>query len=67
LTDALKRLAADVPVADGGGVVGAVFRGRRYDTGDKLSYLQAVVQIAADRPDLGPEFRQWLREYTAGL
>lgn len=67
LTDALKRLAADVPAADGGGVVGVVFRGRRYDTGDKLSYLQAVVQIAADRPDLGPEFRQWLREYAAGL
>lgn len=65
LTDALRRLACDVPVADGGGVVGVVFRGRRYDTGDKMSYLQAVVQIAADRKDLGPEFRRWLQETVA--
>lgn len=62
LTDALRRLACDVPQSAGGGVVGVVFRGRRYDTGDKLSYLQAVVQIAADRDDLGPQFRAWLRE-----
>ena len=67
LTDALKRLAADVPASEGGGVVGVVFDGRRYDTGDKLSYLQAVVKIAADRPDFGPEFRQWLRDYAADL
>ncbi|NDB18314.1 MAG: UTP--glucose-1-phosphate uridylyltransferase [Actinobacteria bacterium] len=62
LTDALRRLACEVPHAAGGGVVGVLFRGRRYDTGDKLSYLQAVVQIAADRDDLGPQFRAWLRE-----
>lgn len=62
LTDALRRLAVDVPPREGGGVVGVVFDGRRYDTGDKLSYLQAVVQIAADRDDLGPRFRQWLKD-----
>jgi len=62
LTDALRRLAVDVPRGEGGGVVGVVFNGRRYDTGDKLSYLQAVVQIAADRDDLGPRFRTWLKE-----
>ena len=31
---------------EGGGVYGVVFRGRRYDTGDRLDYLKAVVQIA---------------------
>ncbi|MBU6213538.1 MAG: UTP--glucose-1-phosphate uridylyltransferase GalU [Actinomycetales bacterium] len=62
LTDALRKLAVEVPPGEGGGVVGVVFKGRRYDTGDKLSYLQAVVQIAADRDDLGPRFRRWLRE-----
>jgi UTP--glucose-1-phosphate uridylyltransferase len=62
LTDALRRLVVDVPHGEGGGVVGIVFKGRRYDTGDTLSYVQAVVQIAADRDDLGPKFRQWLRE-----
>lgn len=62
LTDALRTLAVDVPSDEGGGVLGVVFKGRRYDIGDKLSYLQAVVQIAADREDLGPSFRQWLRD-----
>ena len=33
---------------------GVVFRGRRYDTGDRLDYLKAVVQIAVDQPRPGP-------------
>jgi UTP--glucose-1-phosphate uridylyltransferase len=41
LTDALQELA----VTDG--VLGVVFRGRRYDTGDKLDYIKAIVQLAA--------------------
>jgi UTP--glucose-1-phosphate uridylyltransferase len=65
LTDALMEMASD---ADGtGGVYGVVFRGRRYDTGDKLDYIKAVVQLAADRDDLGPEFKPWLAEYVAGF
>ena len=63
LTDALRDLAAADP-ATGGGVHGVIFRGRRYDTGDKLSYLQAVVRLAADRDDLGPEFRAWLTDFV---
>jgi UTP--glucose-1-phosphate uridylyltransferase len=63
LTDALRDLAVADP-AKGGGVHGVIFRGRRYDTGDKLSYLQAVVRLAADRDDLGPEFRAWLADFV---
>jgi UTP--glucose-1-phosphate uridylyltransferase len=48
-------------------VYGVVFRGRRYDTGDRLDYLKATVRLAADRDDLGPDFRSWLVEYVAGL
>jgi UTP--glucose-1-phosphate uridylyltransferase len=66
LTDALATLA-DMPVEDGGGVYGVVFRGRRYDTGDRLDYLKAVVRIAVDRPDLGPDLRAWLTEYVPTL
>ncbi|WP_426594444.1 UTP--glucose-1-phosphate uridylyltransferase GalU [Cellulomonas sp. McL0617] len=66
LTDALATLA-DLPTEQGGGVYGVVFRGRRYDTGDRLDYLKAVVQIASDRPDLGPDFRSWLTEYATTL
>ncbi len=63
LTDAVDRIAR-MPAEDGGGVLGVVFRGRRYDTGDKLGYLQATVEIAADRPDMGPEFRRWLGAFV---
>lgn len=66
LTDALATLA-DLPASEGGGVYGVVFRGRRYDTGDRLDYLKAVVQIAVDRPDLGPDFRAWLSDFTGSL
>ena len=66
LTDALATLA-QMPAEQGGGVFGVVFRGRRYDTGDRLDYLKAVVRIAADRPDLGPDFRHWLAEFVPTL
>ncbi|MFD6053667.1 UTP--glucose-1-phosphate uridylyltransferase GalU [Agromyces sp. NPDC060279] len=65
LTDALMEMAGDVEAT--GGVYGVVFRGRRYDTGDKLDYIKAVVQLASDRDDLGAELKDWLRGYVAGL
>ena len=65
LTDALQTLAR-MPREEGGGVHGVVFRGLRYDTGDKLDYLKAVVQLAVDREDLGPDFSAWLEQFVAG-
>ncbi|MGP3963078.1 UTP--glucose-1-phosphate uridylyltransferase GalU [Nonomuraea sp. 3N208] len=62
LTDALRTLAARGS-HEGGPVHGVLFRGRRYDTGDKLDYLRTVVKFAADREDLAPEFVPWLREF----
>lgn len=59
LTDALRTMAT-LPTSSGGGVRGIVFRGRRYDTGDKQSYLRAVVALALDDPELGRAFGQWL-------
>ena len=56
LTDALRELAL------AGRVHGVLFRGRRYDTGDRLSYLQAVIRLALEREDLGPALRAWLSE-----
>ena len=60
LTDALRVLASR-PREVGGGVRGVVFSGRRYDTGDKLSWLKATVRLALERDDLGPPLRAWLR------
>ncbi|AGS70116.1 UTP--glucose-1-phosphate uridylyltransferase GalU [Streptomyces collinus] len=63
LTDALQQLTEDEKV--GGPVHGVVFKGRRYDTGDRGDYLRAIVRLACEREDLGPDFRAWLRSYVA--
>ena len=60
LTDAMSELISTEPMH------GVVFRGRRYDTGDRLDYLKAVVQLAADRDDLGPPLLEWLRDWLPG-
>jgi UTP--glucose-1-phosphate uridylyltransferase len=62
LTDALATL-----VERGEPVHGVVFNGRRYDTGDKLDYLKAVIRLAAERDDLGPPLRTWLHEFVNEL
>jgi UTP--glucose-1-phosphate uridylyltransferase len=64
LTDALQTMARH-KIA--GGVYGVVFRGRRYDTGDRLDYIKAIVQLASDRKDLGPELRTWLAKFVSDL
>lgn len=65
LTDALLALAK-MPAEQGGGVHGVVFDGRRYDTGDKLSYLKAVIRLATEREDIGPDLRTWLADQDFG-
>jgi UTP--glucose-1-phosphate uridylyltransferase len=62
LTDALRTLAETPGL--GGPVHGVVFKGRRYDTGDRGDYLRAIVRLACEREDLGPDFRTWLRSYV---
>lgn len=64
LTDALAQLI-DVDPADGGGVLGLVFRGRRYDTGDRLDYLKSVVTLACEREDLAEPLMTWLKSFVA--
>jgi len=65
LTDALQFAAKNKDVA--GGVKGIVFRGRRYDTGDKLDFIKATLRIAIDRDDIGPDLRSWLKDFTKSL
>jgi UTP--glucose-1-phosphate uridylyltransferase len=78
LTDALRTLARTDRTdgsghtdgsdhQDGGGVHGVLFRGRRYDTGNKLDYLQTQIRFACERPDIAPEFVPWLRHYLETL
>ncbi len=67
LTDALKVLGSSEYDGPGGGVHGVLFRGRRYDTGNKLDYLRTMVQFACERADLAEEFIPWLRKYLGDL
>ena len=60
LTDALQVLAKNPEV--GGGVIALVFDGRRYDTGNKLDYVKANLELASQHPNIGAELRAWLRE-----
>lgn len=55
ITDALRRLAKQRPF------YGCRFTGKRHDAGDKLGFLQATVEFALKRPDLGTPFRDYLR------
>ena len=65
LTDAIAELTKRSD--NGGPVHGVIFKGRRYDTGDKLGYLQATIRLASEREDLGPEFRAWLHSFVKVL
>ncbi len=55
LTDALRALRRRRPM------YAVEFEGRRYDTGDKLGFLQATVELALARPDLADAFRAYLK------
>lgn len=61
LTDAMRAQAREEPIR------AIKFDGKRYDVGAKQDYLQATVELAAAREDLGPEFREFLREFVARL
>src|SRR5204863_10099282 len=58
LTDALNRLAQEQAV------YAYVFEGGRFDIGNKLDYLKATVELAADRDDIGEEFREFLADFV---
>lgn len=61
LTDALQTLASGE--GEGSGVYGVVFKGRRYDTGDKLSYLKAVITLATERVEFGEDLKTWMKNF----
>jgi UTP--glucose-1-phosphate uridylyltransferase len=46
-------------------MLGYTFTEGRYDTGKKIDYLRAVVEMALERDDLGPAFREILADICA--
>jgi UTP--glucose-1-phosphate uridylyltransferase len=55
LTDGIRALLKEEKV------LGYTFEGKRFDAGDKLGMLQATVEFALKRSDLGPPFRAYLK------
>jgi UTP--glucose-1-phosphate uridylyltransferase len=56
LTDGIKALLKEEKV------FGYTFEGKRYDAGDKLGMMQATVEFALKHPDLGKQFRAYLKD-----
>ena len=60
LTDALAKLVNEQPV------LAYNFEGRRYDCGSKIGYLQATVELGLQHPEVGPEFKEFLKNVVIG-
>lgn len=61
LTDAMRTLA----VSDS--MIGVEFSGTRYDMGNKLGYMQANVETALKHPEIGGDFREYLKALAKSL
>ena len=54
LIEAFRMLLGKIPM------YGYEVEGKRYDTGDKLGFLQATIDFALKRDDLGPQLKKYL-------
>jgi UTP--glucose-1-phosphate uridylyltransferase len=61
LTDALKAILRD------GTVYGYLFEGKRYDAGDKLGYLKAMVELALKNEVIKDQFKRYLLSEVPNL
>ncbi len=61
LTDALQVLLKKRPI------YGYVFKGKRYDAGDKVGYLKATVDLALKNPQVSEQLKKYLIEVVEGL
>lgn len=61
LTDAMRSLAAKETM------IGVEYSGTRYDMGSKLGMLQAIVETGLRHPEIGKDFREYLRGIANSL
>lgn len=61
LTDTFGLMASD------GKLCGMNYRGRRYDTGNKASYLEAVVDFALESPEYAKDFASYIKKIAKTL
>ncbi|MFI3169391.1 MAG: UTP--glucose-1-phosphate uridylyltransferase [Faecalibacterium sp.] len=62
LTDAMAEVSRNR-----GGMTAVHFTGKRYDMGDKLSVVQAQVELALQHPEIKDAFRAYLKDFCAAL
>jgi UTP--glucose-1-phosphate uridylyltransferase len=60
LTDGLKVLAEREKL------LAYEFDGTRYDTGDRIGYIDATLAFAMKRPDLADDVRELMKKHLAG-
>lgn len=61
LTDAMCAMARSA------GMIAVDYTGTRYDMGNKFGIMQAQVEVALKHPDIGDEFRTYLKELSKTL
>lgn len=61
LTDAMRTLARR------DSMVAVNFTGTRYDMGNKLGIMKAQVEVAVNHPEIGADFRAYLKEFCKTL
>ncbi len=61
LTDAMRVLATKR------GMIGYEFTGKRYDIGNKIGYLEAIIELGAAHPELGADFTNYLKSFVQTL
>lgn len=61
LTDAMAELARSE------GMVAVDFTGTRYDMGNKLGIMQAQIEVALKHPEIGADFRKYLKSIAETL
>ena len=62
LTDAMAEYARTR-----GGMTAVEFTGKHYDMGNKLKVVEAQVELALQHPEIGEEFRAYLKEFCKTL
>ena len=54
--DAMNEMAAK------GKMSARIVDATRYDTGEPMGYLKTMIEVALERPDMGPELKRWLQQ-----
>ena len=61
LTDAMRLMVREHPM------YGMIFKGKRYDIGNKLGFLKTNLIYGLQDPEIGEELKEWLVGFTCGM